>query len=44
MKYKVRLSHRAKDDRAIAHDWFAAHYSPEFALKWFVGITEAIES
>ena len=44
MKYKVELSKRAKEDRERAYDWYAANYSDEFALRWFAGITQGIES
>ena len=44
MKYKLRLSRRAKEDRQRAYDWYAANYSDECALRWFTGITQSIES
>jgi plasmid stabilization system protein ParE len=44
MKYEIRLSRRATEDRNRAYAWYATNYSEEFALRWFTGITNAIES
>ena len=44
MKYRVKLARRAKDDRERAFEWYSTNYSGEFASRWLIGVTQAIES
>ena len=42
MTYRVVLTDRARRDRDDAFDWYAENYSPEFAFRWYRGISRAI--
>jgi plasmid stabilization system protein ParE len=44
MNYRVALSARAERDRDAAFSWYAENYSPEFAARWYNGLTQAIQS
>jgi plasmid stabilization system protein ParE len=44
MTYKLEISKRAKEDRDAAFDWYCSNYSEEFAIRWYDGISRAIES
>jgi plasmid stabilization system protein ParE len=43
MKYRVNLSRHAREDRERAFEWYVANFSEEYAVRWFNGITDAIE-
>jgi plasmid stabilization system protein ParE len=44
MKYRIVVSTRAEQDRDRAFEWFSAHYSQDFADRWYEGISETIHS
>jgi plasmid stabilization system protein ParE len=44
MKYTVSITPRAELDREVAYDWYAENYSPQFASRWWHGITAAMHS
>ncbi len=44
MKYQLIVSDRAKGDRDRAFNWYYQNYSPEFAARWYEGISEAVDS
>jgi plasmid stabilization system protein ParE len=44
MIHRVVLTARAERDRDTAFAWYAEHYSPEFAIRWYQGIRQAIDS
>jgi len=44
MIYRPVLTARAERDRDAAFSWYAEHYSPEFAARWYEGLTRAIRS
>lgn len=44
MIYRVALTARAEADRDRAFAWYAENYSREFAVRWYEGLTAAIQS
>jgi plasmid stabilization system protein ParE len=44
MKYRVALTARAQQDRNAIFDWYAEHYSLDFADRWYEGLHSALGS
>jgi plasmid stabilization system protein ParE len=44
MRYRIKFSRHAVEDRERCFEWYAANYSDAYALRWFNGITKAIAS
>ncbi len=44
MSFRVILTARACRDRDAAFDWYAEHYSLDFADRWYAGLQEAVRS
>ena len=44
MTYQVILTTRAQADRDDAYQWYKANYSPQYAVKWYNGLHETLQS
>lgn len=44
MKYRLVVTPRAMQDRNDAYRWYCDHYSPEFADRWYLELSDAVES
>jgi plasmid stabilization system protein ParE len=44
MSFRVALTGRAEQDRDAAFDWYAEHYSRDFAIRWYEGIQSTLAS
>jgi len=44
MTYKLNVARRAEQDRDETFKWYQENYSEAFAVRWYVGISKAIQS
>ena len=44
MKYDLRLSRKAAQDRDLDYAWFERNYSTRFADRWYVGLSRAVNA
>ena len=44
MTYRVILTSQAQSDRDRAFRWYSANYSVEFAIRWYNGLHEKLET
>ena len=44
MNFRVALTARAERERDAAFRWYLDNYSEEFAVRWYNGIADAVES
>jgi len=44
MTYKLNVARRAELDRDETFKWYRENYSEPFAVRWYIGISKAIQS
>lgn len=44
MIYKLHVARRAEQDRDEAFQWYRTNYSESFAIDWYLGISQAIQT